>query len=208
MRSRPCSERRRLSTGACWLLLALAGCASGPAPVEPGTAAQEIPAQVRTRYERAVAAMQAGDLTEAELELETFVLEYPGYPGAHVNLAILHAARQDDAGAEACLAKALELAPDHAAALNQLGMLRRRQGRFADAEAAYLKAVTADPEYALAHYNLGVLYELYLQQLDSALLHFERYQELSGEDEQVAKWIVDLERRVSANQRTANAREP
>ena len=185
--------------------LLLAGCASAPSPAPQGGATAEVPSAVRARYEQALAAMSAGDLTEAELLLETFVLEYPDYPGAHVNLAILHAAQEDDAAAEASLAKALELAPEHAVALNQLGMLRRRQGRFEDAEAAYLKAVTANPEYPLAHYNLGVLYELYLQQLDTALLHFERYQELTGEDEQVAKWIVDLRRRVAANQRTANA---
>lgn len=151
--------------------------------------------------------MAAGDLTEAELRLEAFVLEYPDYPGAWVDLGILHTAQGDDAAAETCITKALELEPEHAIALNQLGMLRRRQGRFAEAEDAYLKAVTADPEYALAHYNLGVLYELYMQQLETALQHFELYQELSGEDEQVAKWIVDLQRRVNATQRTANASE-
>ena len=67
-----------------------------------------------------------------------------------------------------------------------------------------MKAVTVSPEYALAHYNLGVLNELYLQRLDEALRHFENYQSLVGEDEQVAKWIADLTRRVAATQRTAN----
>jgi len=56
----------------------------------------------------------------------------------------------------------------------------------------------------LAHYNLGVLNELYLQRLDAALRHFEHYQELVSEDQQVARWIADLSRRVMANQRTAN----
>ena len=83
-------------------------------------------------------------------------------------------------------------------------MLLRRNGKFLEAEAAYLKAVTASPDYALAHYNLGVLNELYLQRLDSALQHFERYQELAGEDELVEKWISDLQRRVPASQSTAN----
>ena len=78
---------------------------------------------------------------------------------------------------------------------------------FLEAEAAYLKAVTAEPQYALAHYNLGVLYELYLQRLDDALRHFERYQALYGEDPQVEKWITDLKRRVAANRRTANVTE-
>ena len=86
-------------------------------------------------------------------------------------------------------------------------MLHRRNGNFPEAEAAYLKAVTADPDYALAHYNLGVLNELYLQELGTALRHFERYQEIVGGDEQVEKWITDLQRRVSAAQRTANIAE-
>jgi len=74
-------------------------------------------------------------------------------------------------------------------------------------ENAYLAAVAAEPGYALPHYNLGVLYELYLQRLEPALAHFETYQELSGADEEVEKWIVDLKRRIAANQRTANVTE-
>jgi tetratricopeptide (TPR) repeat protein len=97
--------------------------------------------------------------------------------------------------------------PEHPAALNQLGMLLRRQGKFRDAESAYTRAVTADPDYALAHYNLGVLNELYLQQLDLALQHFERYVELGGDDDQVTKWIADLKRRITSTQRTANVTE-
>ena len=212
MWSRLCFERHRALRGVAAAILAasLAACASAPRPAAGEAASQaaaDIPAEARTRFEAATSMMAAGDLSEAELRLEAFVLEYPDYPGAWVDLAILHTAQEDDAAAETCITKALELEPLHAAALNQLGMLRRRQGRFAEAEDAYLKAVTADPEYALAHYNLGVLYELYMQQLETALQHFERYQELSGEDEQVAKWIVDLQRRVSATQRTANASE-
>ncbi len=50
-------------------------------------------------------------------------------------------------------------------------------------------------------------FELYLQRIDLALLHFEYYQSLIGSDEKVEKWIVDLKRRVEANQRTANVTE-
>ena len=82
-------------------------------------------------------------------------------------------------------------------------MSLRRDGNFLEAEAAYLKAVTVSPEYVLAHYNLGILNELYLQRLDVALQHFERYQQLVESDKQVDKWIADLKRRVAANQRTA-----
>ena len=116
------------------------------------------------------------------------------YPGAHVNLAIIHTENDNDDEARAAIDAALALDPEHAPALNQLGMLLRRNGNFIEAEAAYLKAVTAAPDYALAHYNLGVLNELYLQRLDVALQHFERYQALVGEDKQVERWIADLKR--------------
>ena len=201
--------------------LAAAGCAgSGPKPddgagrVEQATAMAEadrllpeVPPEAQTLYEQAVAVMASGDFVDAELRLKEFLLQYPAYPGAHVNLAIIHAQNGDDAAARAAIDAALALDPGHAAALNQQGMLLRRNGKFIEAEAAYLKAVTASPDYALAHYNLGVLNELYLQRLDVALQHFEIYQELVGGDEQVEKWITDLRRRVAATQRTANVAE-
>jgi len=198
-------------------MLAVAGCAGGggvaKAPrseaqqaeaVEGESLTPEIPAQALTLYEQAVASMAAGDFVDAELRFKEFLLQYPEYPGAHVNLAIIHANNENNEAAKSALEAALALNPSHPAALNQLGMLLRRNGKFLEAEAAYLKAVTVSPDYALAHYNLGVLNELYLQRLDVALQHFETYQKLVGEDKQVEKWIADLRRRVAASQRTAN----
>ncbi|MGH7129769.1 MAG: hypothetical protein ACREIV_14460, partial [Planctomycetaceae bacterium] len=74
----------------------LAGCASAPRNADdagsvaagPNGPEQEIPAEVLTLYEQAVAVMAAGDGVDAELRFEEFLLQYPDYPGAHVNLAI------------------------------------------------------------------------------------------------------------------------
>jgi len=199
-------------------LVVLAGCASsgsktsgpgisGTQPVEGPSVLAEIPPAAQTLFEQAVAVMASGDFTDAELRFEEFLLQYPVYPGAYVNLAIIYAQTGNDEDARAAIDAALALDPEYAPALNQLGMLLRKNCKFIEAEAAYLKAVTASPDYALAHYNLGVLNELYLQRLDVALEHFERYQELTGGDEQVEKWITDLRRRVEATQRTANVAE-
>ena len=158
-------------------------------------------------FEQATAVMASGDFLDAELRFKEFLLRFPDYPGAHVNLAIIHINNDNDAAAQASVDAALSLNPAHPAALNQQGMLLRRNGKFIEAEAAYLKAVTSKPDYALAHYNLGVLNELYLQRLDAALLHFELYFKLVGDDKQVERWIADLTRRVAANQRTANVAE-
>jgi len=196
------------------LALVVAGCAStGTTSSTPergapaAVAGAEIPPQTQTMYEQAVAVMASGDFLDAELRFKEFLLQFPGYPGAHVNLAIIHVNNEDDEAARAAIDAALAIDPVYAPALNQHGMLLRRNGNFLEAEAAYLKAVTASPDYALAHYNLGVLNELYLQRLDVALQHFERYYAIVGDDKQVEKWISDLTRRVAANQRTANVAE-
>ena len=212
-------QRCTESVRCCTLLLTLmvlGGCAGGnlamgPAAVDGAKSTQaaavdgaRVPAAALTLYEQATAIMAAGDLVEAELRFKEFLLQYPEYPGAHVNLAIIEAMRHNDEGARISLDAALAINPKYPAALNQLGQLLRRNGDFSGAEATYMKAVTVKPDYALAHYNLGVLYELYLQRLDAALTHFEAYQALVAEDKQVEKWIADLRRRIAAAQRTAN----
>ncbi len=197
-------------------VLLVAGCAGGPTSKAPKAEAKaaveagemrEIPPQAQTLFEQAAAVLAAGDYLEAEFRFQEFVLQYPDFPGAHANLAIIHAANDNDKAAEDSITDALLLDPEYAPALNQLGMLLRRQGKFEDAEAAYLRAIENQPDYALAHYNLGVLNELYLQRLAPALDHFEKYRALIGEDKQVEKWIVDLKRRLEASQRAANVTE-
>lgn len=200
---------RVLLVAACGVFLG--ACASGPKPAkdvasQPGQA-KEVPGKAQTLYEQAVSSMASGDMMDAQLRFQEFLLQYPGYPGAYVNLAIIFAEAGDDKAVENSLTDALIIDPQHTAALNQLGMLLRRQGKFVEAESAYMKAITADPQYALAHYNLGVLNELYLQRLDFALQHYEIYVELGGDDDQVTKWIADLKRRIGSTQRTANVTE-
>jgi len=203
--------------------LLAAGCAgSGPAkaPEQAATgavpagadasgtlAAPVIPPEALTMFEQATAIMASGDYVDAELRFKEFLLQYPDYAGAYVNLAIIYANNGDDEQTQQALDQALALDPENPAALNQMGILLRKNGNFLGAEAAYMKAVTVSPDYALAHYNLGILNELYLQRLEPALQHFEIYQSLVGDDQQVAKWIADLERRIAASQRTANVAE-
>ena len=54
---------------------------------------------------------------------------------------------------------ALELNPQAAGALVNLGTICYRQHKFAEAEKYYRDAVEADPDYPLAQFNLGNLYD-------------------------------------------------
>jgi Flp pilus assembly protein TadD len=161
---------------------------------------EQAPASAVADNEAAVAAMRLGEWTEAELRLEQLMLEHPSLPGPYVNAAILYMRDGRDDDARAALQQALAIDPNHAAANNQLGILLRRGGDFTAAEDAYRRAIEADSSYPLALYNLGVLLDLYLLRPNEALAFYEQYQRALAEpDETVARWIIDLRRRVGTD---------
>ena len=199
--SKNCAEA--LSFG---LALLIAGCASAPPPPPPAPvealppAEAPVPERATQQFNQAVALLQAGKLTDAELELKQLTLAYPDLPGPWVNLGLLYekAGRFDEA--EKALREATQHGMPSALAYTELGLVYRQLGRFKDAESAYGEAIKVDPNYAPAHSNLGVLCDLYLQQPQRALESFERYMALSGNsDKRVATWIAELKKRVGSN---------
>ena len=91
----------------------------------------------------------------------------------------------------------LQVDPTHPGAANDLALLYREEGRIREARGLLSNALEAHPDRPRLHYNLAVLYELYLVELQQALVHYRQYQAHSdGADDEVARWIKDLERRV------------
>jgi tetratricopeptide (TPR) repeat protein len=170
--------------------------------IEPNL--DEISERVQRSYDMAIAAMHADDWLTAELELEQLILEEPGFPGPYVNLALIYKLDGRLGEARTALEQAIAIAQEFAPANNELGVMLREAGDFDGAQAAYERALAGDPGNAIAHLNLGILLDLYLQRPSDALDHYKQYQATRDEpDEQVARWIVDLERRTRAAERVA-----
>lgn len=200
---RPATKTRAASTSlpallACTIaLLAVVGCAGKPLRVEvdSDTAAAPVDASVQQAFEQAVALLRQEQYSQAVDVLSPVVQVHPELPGPLVNLAVayIHLGRQEQA--MAALQQALAAEPAHPVALNWLAILKRRAGQFEEAKSLYERLLAAHPESRHGHLNLGILCDLYLQQTDCALTHYRRYQELTGEDAEVGRWITDLERR-------------
>jgi Flp pilus assembly protein TadD len=93
--------------------------------------------------------------------------------------------------------KALELDPTNAVTVNNLALVLKDQYRFAEAARLLEAGINQSPNVAELHFNLAVIAELYLLDLETALVHYNLYRELIEEDDQqVAGWIADLERRL------------
>ena len=69
--------------------------------------------------------------------------------------------------------KVLELNPEAAGALVNLGTIYYRQRKFAEAEKYYRDAIAADPAYPLAQFNLGNLYDEQ-GRMPEAMEHYRR----------------------------------
>ncbi|NIM22346.1 MAG: tetratricopeptide repeat protein [Candidatus Latescibacteria bacterium] len=156
------------------------------------------------QYERALAAMRSKREKQAERMLLAMTRSYPELAGPYVNLGIIYYRTGRLREAELAFKEAIEISPNRADVYNHLGIVLRENGRFSEAREVYEHALQLDPLYAYARLNLGILFDLYLLDADSALHHYELYQSLaSSPDEDVAKWIVDLKRRMRRSQKTA-----
>lgn len=191
------------------LIVLLGACSSKPAPgpepeaaPAPEQAAEAAPEPIdfnQQFYEQAVTALKNGD-TEVAIELLLLVsTEAPEKPYIFTNLGLAYFNTEQLELAEAAFQQAIARDSGDAVAHNHLGILQRHKGEFARARESYERAISIDSNYALAHLNLGILFDIYLQELELALRHYQRYQTLQSEENtQVAGWIVDIERRLKS----------
>jgi Flp pilus assembly protein TadD len=187
---------RLLTAALTAVALVLSGGCSTPAP-ETTQGPQGANQVMQAEYERALWALKAERNDEATELLMEFVEKYPGHAGPWANLGILYTRTGKADEAVAALENAIALNPNNAQIHNQLGVAYRQQGKFDDALHAYNEALKLNPDHPPAHLNIGILYDIYLSEPERALGHYRRYQALSqNEDENVKRWIVELERRI------------
>ncbi|MEM0954471.1 MAG: tetratricopeptide repeat protein [Pseudomonadota bacterium] len=152
--------------------------------------------RAQQRFQMGVTAMAVQDWDTAEQDMQWLVQHYPRLSGPYLNLALIYKQQRSMNDAERYYQAALEVNSSNLEAYNHYALFLREAGRFPEAETVYLEALGVWPDHAETHRNLGVLYDLYYGNVERALVHYYRYQTLTGgESRQVASWIVDLERR-------------
>lgn len=177
--------------------ICLCACQMSPTKSQTESTNAEIPAGAQTLFDSAVAAQREQRWDQAESQFKQLVEKYPQLSGPHLNLALLYAQTQRQELAEVEFKQTLKVNPNNIAAYNQYGVWLRGQSRLTEAEAIYLQAIQRAADNADTHFNLGVLYDLHMGKLPQALVHYQRYIELSGDDKGPARaWVADLQRRL------------
>ena len=151
---------------------------------------------VRTDYDRALVLLQQGQLEEGIELLESVAASAPELSAPRIDLGIAYHRMNDLGAAERNLLEALDVNPRHPIALNELGIVYRKTGRFTDARQRYEAALDVYPGFHFARRNLAVLCDLYLADLQCALRNYEAYMSTVHSDEEASMWLRDLRYRI------------
>ena len=110
-----------------------------------------------TRNAKAMALLQLGRTSEAEVLWRDLIRDRPGYWRAWLNMASLSIQRRDWTAVEKFARAAVEREPTSPDAWNNLAIGLEELGRTGEAEAAYRRASEVDPRDYRALFNLGIL---------------------------------------------------
>jgi len=151
---------------------------------------------VRVDYDRALSLLEQGRLEEGIELLEKVADQAPELSAPRVDLGVAYHRLDNLDAAEGNLRKALEINARHPIALNELGIVYRKQARFAEARQSYEAALYVYPGYHYARRNLAVLCDLYLADIDCALENYEAYMATVNSDDEAAMWLKDVRYRA------------
>jgi len=157
----------------------------------------QVPESIRVQYHEALQYLANENLERGIEALKQVADAAPTVTAPKIDLGVAHHRLGDLEMAEAYLLQALELNPSHPVALNELGIVYRKTGRFREAKQQYEAAIAVYPGYHHARRNLAVLCDLYLGDLSCALNQYEAYMATVPADPEVEMWVADLRNRMA-----------
>lgn len=171
------------------------GC--GPAGVIEISEAYEVDPEVKDKFNQAIDLLNGEKYQEAIKLLEEVVAKTNKFTAPYIDLGMAYARMGDMKNAEKNLQKAVEINGHHPVALNELGLVYRKTGRYQKARDTYQSILTMYPDFLPARQNLAVLCDIYLQDLSCALNEYEEYLKRVPDDKKMKIWVADVKSRMN-----------
>ena len=144
-------------------------------------------------FNQATALLNRGEIKEAKQLFLSLLNERPDLAGPYANLAIIALKENQPDKAHQLVLQALNKNPKSPQALNMMAYLEQIKGNIRSAEKYYKQAIKNNAYYTLAYYNLALLYDVYLQDIESAIPYYERYMQLDNyKDKSTADWLEQI----------------
>ncbi|RYY77084.1 MAG: tetratricopeptide repeat protein [Gammaproteobacteria bacterium] len=191
---------KRISVGIVLTLIFLSGCSNTPSESRKSSTLStnvELSVDEQSTYQEALEAIRSDNAEKAIQPLVKITRSHSEHIGAWINLANAYLKISKISEAESASAHAKEINPKVAEVYNLQGLIAVQKGEYSNAEKNYVQALQLKENYPSAHYNLGLLYDMYYQDLDRAIIHYDRYLELSdGADKKTIGWVAELKQKI------------
>jgi tetratricopeptide (TPR) repeat protein len=145
----------------------------------------------RDKYREGLIALNNHDNAKAQRIFSEFIRNKPGLAGAYTNMALIHSKNSEYDQSLTLINKAIQLNPKQSQAYNLRAQIMLKNGKIHKAKDDYIKAVELNPKYINAQYNLALLYDIYLQEIELAIKHYNIYMSLLKKPDQGTKEWVD-----------------
>lgn len=186
------------------LVATLAGCAQGPKKDDKEkqfegiyfVENESVDAEVRKDFSDAVKLLREEHYEPAIEVLKKVIKASHKNSAPYINIAIAYSRIDKPELAEENFKKALEINPEHPVTLNEYALFLRDEGKYDEARGLYQTAVKKYPEYMPVRKNYGILCDLYLNDPQCALEHYEVYSEANPKDEDIKIWITTLKQKL------------
>jgi len=196
-----------MSSVGCMRTSAIVARPEAPAPAAPEArndlSRRTEPGGPLLQFKQGVQLLENGQNDEARHLFEKLRDTYPKMSVIYKDLGVTYKRLGLIPEAVASYQRALEIERGDAEVYYNLAIALREQGEFRKAEEAYKTALAISPDFMDAHYNLAVLYDLYLNEPNEAIRHYQRFLELGGGDpKEIQIWIAALQKRTDESKRS------
>lgn len=185
--------------GPVFAVLLITGCASTPSsqkaetPTSTPQVTTAFSATEQRDYSRALKQLAEGEPDKASKTLSRIGSSHTNHLGLWINLANAQYQTNDFKAALDTLNKAKAINQKAPEVYNLSGLIAVAQGDYKAAENHYRKALSLNKNYANAHYNLALVYDIFYQDIQLAVVHYEKYLSLaSEEDPTTTSWVEEL----------------
>lgn len=164
----------------------------------------QINAESVQAFIQARRAFKAENFSDAKQQLTTLVEKDQSLAGPYILLGKIAEHQDDSALAYQHYSQALISNDQNVNAYLLKARVERQLGLYNLAQNTYAQALTLWPDFPEAHHNLAIHYDLYLNQPEQAIAHFQAYQFLRSEqqktDANIDRWLAELSQRSGNKQ--------
>lgn len=154
---------------------------------------KELSASQQQVYTTALAAIESEEYAQAIKLLNSIASSNETLSEVYLNLSLAYYRTDQFEESLAAAKRAVALDAKSSNTNYMAGLAYLKASQVNAARQAFAAAIEVNPEHAYAHYNLGLIYDIYYQQLQTAIDHYQRYVILIKEEDQATvEWIEQL----------------